>query len=91
MGQEEKGPRVNRNRPQETPETGVEVAAVACPFCASLITNGVKDAGAAPMSVLQIAVQAHVQACARDVACRPAWDDDLSETIRATDGGFDCI
>ena len=43
--QEEKGPRVNRNRTQEILETGAEVAAVACPFCTIMITDGVKDAG----------------------------------------------
>jgi Fe-S oxidoreductase len=45
MWQEEKGPRVNRNRTQEILETGAEVAAVACPFCTIMITDGVKDAG----------------------------------------------
>lgn len=45
MWQEEKGPRVNRNRTQEILESGAEVAAVACPFCTIMITDGVKDAG----------------------------------------------
>ena len=45
MWQEEKGPRVNRNRTQEIIESGAEVAAVACPFCTIMITDGVKDAG----------------------------------------------
>lgn len=46
MWQEEHGPRVNRNRTKEILETGAEVAAVACPFCTIMITDGVKDAGA---------------------------------------------
>jgi len=46
MWQEEKGPRVNRNRTQEILDSGAEVAAVACPFCTIMITDGVKDAGA---------------------------------------------
>ena len=46
MWQEEKGPRVNRNRTQEILESGAAVAAVACPFCTIMITDGVKDAGA---------------------------------------------
>ena len=45
MWQEEKGPRVNRNRTQEIIDSGAEVAAVACPFCTIMITDGVKDAG----------------------------------------------
>lgn len=45
MWQEEKGPRVNRDRTQEIIESGAEVAAVACPFCTIMITDGVKDAG----------------------------------------------
>ena len=45
MWQEEHGPRVNRNRTQEIIDSGVEVAAVACPFCTIMITDGVKDAG----------------------------------------------
>lgn len=46
MWQEEKGPRVNRNRTEEILQSGAEVAAVACPFCTIMITDGVKDAGA---------------------------------------------
>ena len=46
MWQEEKGPRVNRNRTDEILASGAQVAAVACPFCTIMITDGVKDAGA---------------------------------------------
>ena len=56
MWQEEKGPRVNRNRTQEILESGAAVAAVACPFCTIMITDGVKDAGAEEkLQVLDIA------------------------------------
>ena len=56
MWQEEKGPRVNRNRTQEILETGAAVAAVACPFCTIMISDGVKDAGAEErVQVLDIA------------------------------------
>ena len=55
MWQEEKGPRVNRNRTQEILDSGAEVAAVACPFCTIMITDGVKDANAEEkMQVLDI-------------------------------------
>jgi Fe-S oxidoreductase len=46
MWQEEKGPRVNRDRTKEILASGAQVAAVACPFCTIMITDGVKDAGA---------------------------------------------
>ena len=56
MWQEEKGPRVNRNRTQEILESGAAVAAVACPFCTIMITDGVKDAGAEEkLQVLDVA------------------------------------
>lgn len=56
MWQEEKGPRVNRNRTEEVLATGAEVAAVACPFCTIMITDGVKDAQAEEkVQVLDIA------------------------------------
>lgn len=44
MWQEEHGPRVNRNRTDEILQSGAEIAAVACPFCTIMITDGVKDA-----------------------------------------------
>jgi len=47
MWMEEKtGTRVNRNRSSEIIATGADVAAVACPFCTIMISDGVKDAGA---------------------------------------------
>jgi len=41
---EEQAPRVNRNRTDEIIATGVATAAVACPFCTIMITDGTKDA-----------------------------------------------
>jgi len=56
MWQEEKGPRVNRNRTDEVLASGAQVAAVACPFCTIMITDGVKDAQAEEkVQVLDIA------------------------------------
>jgi Fe-S oxidoreductase len=47
MWMEEKiGSRVNRNRTDEILATGAQVAAVACPYCTIMLTDGVKDAGA---------------------------------------------
>ncbi|MCS6915517.1 MAG: (Fe-S)-binding protein [Myxococcales bacterium] len=46
MWQEEHiGERINRNRTREILDSGATVAAVACPFCTIMITDGVKDAG----------------------------------------------
>jgi Fe-S oxidoreductase len=44
MFMEEKAPRVNRNRTDEILALGVETAAVACPFCTIMITDGTKEA-----------------------------------------------
>jgi Fe-S oxidoreductase len=44
MFMEEHAPRVNRNRTDEILGLGVETAAVACPFCTIMITDGTKDA-----------------------------------------------
>ncbi|HEY3352502.1 MAG TPA: (Fe-S)-binding protein [Polyangia bacterium] len=41
---EEKAPRVNRRRTDEILAAGVEAAAVACPFCTIMVTDGTKDA-----------------------------------------------
>ncbi|MSP60130.1 MAG: (Fe-S)-binding protein [Myxococcales bacterium] len=57
MWMEEKiGTRVNRNRTDEILATGAQIAAVACPYCTIMITDGVKDAGAEErIEVLDIA------------------------------------
>jgi Fe-S oxidoreductase len=57
MWMEEKiGSRVNRNRTDEILATGAQIAAVACPYCTIMITDGVKDAGAEEkIEVLDIA------------------------------------
>ncbi len=57
MWMEEKiGTRVNRNRTDEILATGAKIAAVACPYCTIMITDGVKDAGAEEkIEVLDIA------------------------------------
>jgi Fe-S oxidoreductase len=44
--EEHTGTRVNRNRSNEIIASGAQVAAVACPFCTIMITDGVKDANA---------------------------------------------
>jgi Fe-S oxidoreductase len=55
MFMEEKAPRVNRNRTDEMLALGVETAAVACPFCTIMITDGTKDADAEEkLKVLEI-------------------------------------
>jgi Fe-S oxidoreductase len=43
MFMEEHGPRVNDNRTAEVIETGAGVAAVACPFCNIMLTDGMKQ------------------------------------------------
>ncbi len=57
MWMEEKiGTRVNRNRTDEILATGAKIAAVACPYCTIMISDGVKDAGAEErVQVLDIA------------------------------------
>jgi Fe-S oxidoreductase len=57
MWMEEKiGTRVNNNRTDEILATGAEVAAVACPFCTIMITDGVKSRNAEErLQVLDVA------------------------------------
>jgi Fe-S oxidoreductase len=57
MWMEEKiGTRVNRNRTDEILATGAKIAAVACPYCTIMVSDGVKDAGAEErIEVLDIA------------------------------------
>jgi Fe-S oxidoreductase len=44
MFMEEDAPRINRRRTDEIIALGVETAAVACPFCTIMLTDGTKDA-----------------------------------------------
>ncbi|MGH7692882.1 MAG: (Fe-S)-binding protein, partial [Candidatus Dormibacteria bacterium] len=39
--EESRGPRINRVRVQQAEETGAGTAAVACPFCATMFTEGI--------------------------------------------------
>jgi Fe-S oxidoreductase len=41
---EEEAPRINENRVDEILKTGADVVAVACPFCTTMITDGLKAA-----------------------------------------------
>ena len=43
MFMEEHGPKVNENRTDELLDTKAEIIAVACPFCNTMITDGVKS------------------------------------------------
>ena len=42
---EEKPPRINENRAQEIVESGADVVAVACPFCTTMLEDGLKGLG----------------------------------------------
>ncbi|HVB14476.1 MAG TPA: (Fe-S)-binding protein [Candidatus Dormibacteraeota bacterium] len=41
--EESRGPRINRVRVQQAEETGARTAAVACPFCATMFTEGISS------------------------------------------------
>jgi Fe-S oxidoreductase len=41
--EESRGPRINRVRVQQAEETGAGTAAVACPFCATMFTEGISS------------------------------------------------
>jgi Fe-S oxidoreductase len=43
--EEDKEKRVNLNRSKEIIEAGVETVAVGCPFCKTMISDGIKDFG----------------------------------------------
>ena len=45
MFMEEEGTRINVNRAEEAVGTGAETIASACPFCMTMLTDGVKDVG----------------------------------------------
>ena len=52
--EERAGKRINVERTEELLATGAETIAVACPFCMTMISDGVKGAGA-DVPVLDIA------------------------------------
>ncbi|MGH7642629.1 MAG: (Fe-S)-binding protein [Candidatus Dormibacteria bacterium] len=45
--EESRGPRINRVRVNQAEATGAKTAAVACPFCATMFTEGISSQGAA--------------------------------------------
>jgi len=49
------GSRINRNRAREAAETGAETLAVACPFCATMLGDGLKDLELENIEALDIA------------------------------------
>ncbi|UCH33784.1 MAG: 4Fe-4S dicluster domain-containing protein [Armatimonadota bacterium] len=49
------GRRINADRTAEALKTGAQAIAVACPFCLTMLDDGVKDAGAGDVAVRDIA------------------------------------
>ena len=47
--------RINQARAEEALETGSDIVAVACPFCSTMITDGVKGANRLDVRVFDIA------------------------------------
>ena len=62
--EENLGRRINAERTAEALKTGAETIAVACPFCLTMLADGVKDAGAEKVAVQDIAeiIAAHLPA-----------------------------
>lgn len=54
--EEQRGTRVNAERTREVVEAGVETLAVGCPFCLTMLRDGVADAGRGPGTAAEIAV-----------------------------------
>ncbi len=54
--EEQRGTRVNAERTREVIEAGVETLAVGCPFCLTMLRDGLADAGRGPGSAAEIAV-----------------------------------
>ncbi len=49
------GKRVNRERADEAVATGAKTVAVGCPFCSTMLRDGVDDAGREDVEVIDIA------------------------------------
>src|SRR5581483_2582853 len=54
--EEQRGTRVNAERTREVVEAGAETLAVGCPFCLTMLRDGLADAGHGPGSSNEIAV-----------------------------------
>jgi len=62
MWMEEHGERMNVNRAKEAIATGAGIIAVACPFCLTMLEDGIKDQGkeeeVKTLDITEIVVQA---------------------------------
>ena len=58
------GRRINADRTAEALKTGAQTIAVACPFCLTMLDDGIKDAGADQVAVRDVAeiIAAHLPA-----------------------------
>ena len=53
--EEKLGERINNNRAKEAIETGAKTVATACPFCMTMLTDGVKANGRESVEVKDVA------------------------------------
>jgi Fe-S oxidoreductase len=84
MFMEEASPRVNEIRTQEIIETGVGMAAVACPFCTIMITDGTKlkdvEEKLKVMELSEIVAKVMKQPAAEAQPAPPAAEPPAAET-----------